>query len=518
MPSRSILRNIWIPLAVVFAIGVETRFVGLSDRSLWFDEAFSVSLARIPVPAIVQFLRGNNDTHPPLYYALLNAWIHLFGPSEVAVRSLSALIGLLMVPLLYGFARRLVDRDVALVASALLAGSAFAVHAAQEARMYPLLGLLALGSWFSLLRAVQSRRARDWALYAACSALMLYTHYFGFLVLGSQALYLAPRWRRDPRALRDALLALGAVAVLFAPWVPTLLAQTMSGRGWPTFRPPADAHGLAALLALFGFGGELFGMSGYFHTALLPVWREALVTVPLLGLVGAGMYALRGDRAWLLGCYWAAPIAAAIVVSHRVNIFYPRYFSFLAPPFALLLAAGIDLTAVALLRCAKRGLESRPAALVGCAVIVLAVNAPVINGYTSGDYAEFDWRSAAELVTAAAGPRDYLLFVPGFAETPFEYYYRGSQERFRLTPIEIFQMVRVKKAADPKLNKDWAHHLAQDHPRVWIIATVPLPGSAFLRLRTLLGDDFGAGQAWDFHSVYVIGLPSLLYRANARKD
>ncbi len=515
MRSRAVLRSVWVALAVVFLIGVETRFVGLADRSLWFDEAFSVSLARMPVPAIVQFLRGNNDTHPPLYYALLHAWIHLFGPGEVAVRSLSALIGLLTIPLLYGFARRLVDRNVALVASALLAGSAFAVHAAQEARMYPLLGLLALGSWFSMLLAIRTRRARYWASYAACGALMLYTHYFGFLVLGSQVLYLAPRWRRDRRTLRDALLALGAVAVLFSPWVPTLFAQTISGRGWPTFRPPVTANALANLLALFGFGGELFGTGGYFHISLLPVWKAVLVAAPLLGLMGAGVYALRGDRAWLLVCYWAGPILAAAVVSHRVNIFYPRYFSFLTPPFALLLAAGIDLGAAALIRWARRGMESRPVALAACAVIVLAVNAPVINGYVSVDYAEHDWRSAAELVTAAAGPRDYLLFVPGFAETPFEYYYKGSQERFQLTPVEIYETVRIKKAADPKINKTWAHHLAQDHPRVWIVATVPLPGSAFLRLRALLGDDFGAGQAWDFHSVYVIGLQSLFYRAHA---
>jgi len=518
MPSRSVLKAVWFPLAVVFAIGVEARFVGLADRSLSFDEAYSVSVARHPVPEIVHYLSSNHDTHPPLHYALLSAWLHLFGSSELAVRSLSALIGLAMVVLLYAFARRLVDRNVALVASGLLAGSAFAVLAAQEARMYPLLGLLALGSWSSLGLAIQSRKARHWALYAVCGALMLYTHYFGLLVLGSQVLYLAPRWRHDRRTLRDAALALGAVAVLFSPWVPAFLAQAMSGRGWPTFRQPVDTHTLITLLALFGFGGELFGTGGYFATVALAPWKEALVAAPLLGLLGAGVYALRGQRAWLLVCYWAAPIAAAAAVSQRVNIFYPRYFSFLTPAFALLLAAGIDLAAAALMRWAKRGLEIRPAALAGSALIVLALNAPVINGFSSVDYTVHDWRGAAELVTAAAGPKDYLLFVPGFAQAPFEYYYKGSQERFELTPVEIFQMVRLKQAADPGINKAWARTLARDHPRMWIIATVPFPGSAYLRLRALLDDGFGAGMAWDFHSVYVIALPSLRYRSNAGQE
>src|SRR5260370_21552611 len=125
MRSKSILATVWVPLAVVFAIAVETRFVGLSDRSLAFDEAFSVSMAHNSVPEIVRYLGHNHDTHPPLHYALLSVWVHWFGSSEVAVRSLSALIGIAMVALLYLFALRLVDSRGALVASALVAGSAF---------------------------------------------------------------------------------------------------------------------------------------------------------------------------------------------------------------------------------------------------------------------------------------------------------------------------------------------------------------------------------------------------------
>lgn len=515
MAHRSLLRGPWLPLAAILLVGAETRFMGLADRSLWFDEAFSVTLARTPFPMIVQFLRSNNDAHPPFYYALLGGWMHLFGHGEVAVRSLSALIGLLMIPVLYVFATKMVDRGVALTAAALLAGSAFAVHAAQEARMYPLLGLLALGSWYSLHLAVESGKARYWTLYAVCAALMLYTHYFGFFVVGSQVLYLGPRCWRDRRTLRDGLLAMAAVAALFSPWIPTFVAQVASGRGSPTFRPPIDIHNLTTLLALFGFGGELFGTGGYFHLSLLPPWREAVVAAPLLGVLGAGIYALRGRGAWLLVCYWAAPIAAAVAVSQRANVFYPRYFSFLTPPFALILAAGLDLLVAAVAQRTRRWAVNRPAALAACVVLLVALNAPVVNGYSSVDYSVHDWRGAAALVTAEAGPKDYLLFVPGFAKTPFEYYYRGAQERYQLTPVEVYGMVRVKKAADPAINAAWARRLAEHHPHVWIVATVPIPGSAFLRLRTLLGSDFVAGQAWDFHSVYVIALTSRLYRADA---
>src|SRR5260370_21388063 len=102
---------------------------------------------------------------------MLSGWVHLCGSSEAAVRGLSALIGLAVVALLYVFGRRLVDSRVAVVASAVVAGSAFAVRAAQEARMYPLLGLLALGSWFSLELAMRSRRRPAQGLFPArCGA------------------------------------------------------------------------------------------------------------------------------------------------------------------------------------------------------------------------------------------------------------------------------------------------------------------------------------------------------------
>src|SRR5207245_3944713 len=139
---------------------------------------------------------------------------------------------------------------------ALLAGSAFAAHAAQEARMYPLLGLLALGSWASLRLAIAQPRARFWIAYVATTALMLYTHYFGFLVLGSQALYLSPRLRRDRRTVIAAWLAQAGALVLFLPWLPAFISRVGSGRAWPPFRRSVGSSVVLDLLGLVSCGGE----------------------------------------------------------------------------------------------------------------------------------------------------------------------------------------------------------------------------------------------------------------------
>jgi len=55
------------------------------------------------------------DVHPPFYYVLLHYWITVFGTSESAVRLLSALFGVLAIPMIYLVSRQLFDKEAGLV-------------------------------------------------------------------------------------------------------------------------------------------------------------------------------------------------------------------------------------------------------------------------------------------------------------------------------------------------------------------------------------------------------------------
>src|SRR5690348_9927581 len=65
--------RLWILLVIILMLGGATRFVGLSARSLGFDEAFAVSLRTASVSQLAGFIRFH-DTGPPLHYLLLKAW------------------------------------------------------------------------------------------------------------------------------------------------------------------------------------------------------------------------------------------------------------------------------------------------------------------------------------------------------------------------------------------------------------------------------------------------------------
>jgi 4-amino-4-deoxy-L-arabinose transferase-like glycosyltransferase len=96
--------RIGIALLVISLVAFLLRTFRLEHQSLWYDEAFSVYLARMNLGDITT--RTAADIQPPLYYYLLHFWVALAGDTEFAVRFLSLIFGVLTVPLLYATARR----------------------------------------------------------------------------------------------------------------------------------------------------------------------------------------------------------------------------------------------------------------------------------------------------------------------------------------------------------------------------------------------------------------------------
>jgi uncharacterized membrane protein len=495
-------------LVAVLAVAAVLRLMTLTARSIWFDEAYAVFVAKLPLgPLLAQI--ASTDTHPPLYYLLLHVWIRAFGDSEAVVRALSVLFSLATVAVMYAFARRLAGAKIALLAALLLASSAFAVRTAQETRMYALFGLLALASTWALWEAVRSEARRFWTIpwlaYAMLTAVMAYTHYFATLVVLGHLGYLGLR-RPSRRTWELWVLALASAAILFTPWLPSFIEQLVSGRGWPTFRMNWGPGLLVDLLGLLAYGGELGRTAGYFTVYRDPVpWAPFILVSTALG---AGTLAVlrigwRHEGVRIALTCSALPVIGALLLSVRFNVFYPRYFAFVQPYFALMIAL-----ALAALLQASRGRLTVFAVALTLGLVLL--NVPVASGYSAFPRGQiYDWRAAARLVSEKAGPGDFLLYVPEFAARPFEYYFRGGQERLGVTPRENFRMVRPFAAPGPVVNTTAFEIIAREHPRLWVIATVPFPLDARQRLGKLLGDSFAGVLGWDFGYVWV-----LEYRSN----
>ncbi len=467
-----VLRAAAIPAAfgVVLVAATTVRGWGLGVNSLWFDESYSVFVAQQPLLEIPRLLRAY-DTHPPLHYILLHWWIALFGKSEVALRMPSVAASVGVVALTFSLARRLAGGGVAVLAAALIALSPFQVTAAREVRMYPFLTLFGLGASYALWVALEEGRRRQWIAYLLFMLLALYTHHFALLLVLAHGVYVLAVHRT--RAASGAWLRWTAVAaVAYLPLMPMLFTQLTTARAWPEIREPFDMRALTDTMGLFSFGGGLFGMGTYFRRGPLPLEYRAGILLPFVLLALGGLAGLGGlrKRAFVLG-FWLFPVLTVAVISLKWNMFYERYFSFVLPPFAILLAAGVFYLAEAMRR------PGKVVVVVSLLVVLASFNLPaLVEVYRTRP--AYDWRGIAQHVTAKTQPSDFILFIPAFARIPFEYYFRGPQARMSLNPREVLTSPRKASHQTLKLETSVDANrmatVARGHPRMWIIATVPI--------------------------------------------
>lgn len=215
-------------VAILTLVAAALRLPTLDASSLWFDEAVTLSLLRMDLGDTVAQIPRSEST-PPLYYVTAWLWTRALGETEVMVRALSALAGIVTVPVLYAAGARLATRRVGLIAAALAAVSPLLVWHSQDARAYALLVLLCAVSLLAFARALAAPTARRLAAWALAAALALLTHYFAVFLVAGEAVWLLVRHRG-----RRSTLAAAAVPLLVgAALLPLAVAQrTHGGASW----------------------------------------------------------------------------------------------------------------------------------------------------------------------------------------------------------------------------------------------------------------------------------------------
>ncbi len=261
----------WLILAALLILAAGVRFYRLGADEYWLDELHSLAnsagmraeFEAFPYgelftnrpratdlddgSSLAAVWRGmRDDTHPPLYFLLLNGWRKVFGDSEAATRSLSAIFSVLsIVPIALLFRR--IGRPAAGLWAALVLTLSFShIYMAQQNRQYSLaLFLISLSYWaFAHASAPTSagrtrRNALAWASYSLSVYLCLLTHYFTALALLGHAIHAAARlrgWNLRCWLAASVLASAGMVVT----WGGVFIHQTqMIGRqAWLNDGPP----------------------------------------------------------------------------------------------------------------------------------------------------------------------------------------------------------------------------------------------------------------------------------------
>ena len=251
----------------VITLGAVLRFWHLDLKPLWLDEVITavfslgknyhdLPLEEIFTPSMLEAIftfqpnvscpeiaenLATQSTHPPLFFCLMHQWLGwltpLTAPLSWKLRSLPALIGVIVIPGIYYLNRVAFSPGAGLMGAALMAVSPFAIYLSQEARHYTLPVLLITLALLALLLIQDYLHYRQqapplilWLSWGIINSIGCYVHYFFLLAFLAQLLTLIGMmyWRRKllPRgSWVSVMLVVVGVGVSYLPWLPVLLGD-----------------------------------------------------------------------------------------------------------------------------------------------------------------------------------------------------------------------------------------------------------------------------------------------------
>ena len=492
-------------LAVIIAAGLGLRLWGLTSKSLWIDETFSIGIVSQSWHSFGATL-GLVQPNMEFFYLLLKLAASITPASwqqgEFFWRLLPALAGTATIAAVYPLVKRLFGVPVALTAAALVAVNEFMVEYSQQARGYTLFVLILTLAYIALVRWLEgSRAALFW--FAALTALGFLTQAFEVVFLTAQLAFVAAiAWRGRRICWRPLALALAPVGLIIALRYPIYAAHP-DQVAW--IQRPTLHDLIVGAMQLSGGDG---GVPSRFGLPILIIAVAAVLGLTAYALVSAMNPAwltrdsfqehparLDTVEALTLVLTWIAiPIVGTWVGSQLKPVWVTRYLAPTSIAIAIAIAAALGLL-IALVR-HTRAREIAFAAVVALALLVWFVP---LHHYQARAGWE-DWRGSARFVATQFRANDGIVCYDNQwgCDFGFSHYFAGTNGSARLDPqapgafswhtysLPNREAIFAQAVAPAAL----APYLAQ-HRRLWVLMGHYTAGQG----------DWAAGLTWlDTHA------------------
>src|SRR6266487_661330 len=408
----------WLLCILVGVIALGFNLYRLGSPSIWYDEAFSVELARQPLPLLWHIIWGP-EPNMELYYLFLHFWLGFTGflglhPTEFVVRFPSAVFAALSSVMVFLLGRRFLGITAGIVGAGL--------YLLNDLQL-----LLVCIAWYALFVVLtqETHQKRWWACFIGATTLAVYAHLFSLLILLAQivafgALLILPGpWRDKARHRVVAfMVSLISICMLIIPML--LVSLHGSKTGW---LPPPHLHDIYSLFLTIGAYNLLYLLLilGFCAPSILV---SILVYLPQ-GKEILGQFALykSGDEkhnsmlqqhlpvAFACLCWVIVPVVVSYLVSQgSTRLFSNRYLVVILPPLFLLVGMGI----------ASLRWRTIQLALTVALFLIALYNVPL---YYKSAQVE-DWHSTVHWLEQHYQPGDGLVCYNNAqgCQVPVEYY------------------------------------------------------------------------------------------------
>jgi len=452
--SNAIRNNNYFVITLVVILASILMLLYLGKKSLWQDEALSVTLAKQNWETF--WLVISKKTNMGLYHLMLYWWVKI-GQSEFIVRSLSVIFALATVPMAYALGTGMCGSRAWIMAAQLLTENAFFIRYAQEARSYSLVLLLVTLSSYFFVISIERPSRRSWIGYVICSILAVYSHLFAVFVLLTHGVSLVFLRRRDVQ-WRSLVISVAAIIFMTLPLSIKLSIKVLGGEklGLSWISQPNSFSLLRVFYHLAG--GGLLLLLGYFFLGLNALILAIRTFVKFKRSLESWHYFF--ILTWLF-----VPIILSFSYSFYKPILWPRYLIICLPP--LILSASVGLS----------NLQDRSRKIFVASLIIMLIlsGSGLINWYTGYDKeGGEDWRQATSYVLSRVQTGDTIFFEPPFASLPFDYYLHRLNTKGKIpdsiyNSSETYVKSRLQKGRWPEFAERLLEQLPRQYKRIWVV-------------------------------------------------
>ena len=308
----------------IIVIGIIFVSLGAFHCNLWFDESYSVGLARHTFGEIWSI--GGHDVHPILYYWMLRIVYLITGGSIMAYRIFSVIPIALMIVLGYTHIRKDFGEKTGFIFSFLAAFLPEMAQYAIEIRMYSWAILAVTILAIYAYRLTEEDNTKNWIIFGLASLASIYLHYYGLMAAGLinvfLLIYLIVKKRKKGIIF---IVSFGVIQGLaYLPWLVNFVTQlsNVSGGFWIGFSfPKTPMELLSSQLAGYVKTSDYTGL--LVPTVLaLELYAYMIYKTYKYAKAKENLNAFK----WSVIVYFAVILAAIIITAlMKTSILYYRY-------------------------------------------------------------------------------------------------------------------------------------------------------------------------------------------------
>lgn len=467
-------------VSLFFLLGLLIRIYKLGDHNLWYDEFRSLKMIR-------EFSPIDRDYNPPFYYLLLSFWVRSFGPilakffgGEFILRSLSTILGVISIPLIYKLGKLFFDIRTGLISAFILSISPLHIWYSQEARGYSLSVFLVMLTVYIFFLALQKNKFYLWMGFIVSSFLALFTNYFSFFVIILAGILFIFKSHRQ--LLKPYLVSLCLIFFSLLPFSPLFFKQMDMVKN-VFWIPKPHLRAIAITFENFNAG----------YNATIGIYLFTFIIFSLLFLLGILFWWKEKKQELItLVSFIFIPIIITFLISKNMPIYLDRQMMLFSPFYYIIIAAGLTKIKMCLIKIAMYISILIP--ILFCLYNYFSYQMPLPQSHHIGVHAKKPVKPAADYINRGSEEGD-LVALSDWSINQIFFYLQNNPKKKQMVFCfveskfrnERYWYNRIKEALELALQKGISSNIIDleekssilevkslkqlDFKRVWLISS-----------------------------------------------